>query len=175
MWTGMWQGEHMLVVNHPMWGTHACNIRVSYRVPTPAWLRRCGTRPADTMLAFGVDQRVLGAAKMSRRLLEEAASDCGGVVLQGFADIRAALQLFAEPYAQQQACAQRFPRRSPPRLGGKGPQAAAAEPPAACAEEGAGEKGGARCPRRSLEDGAMYAVITQPLVRMHVLVCTWSW
>lgn len=133
------------------------------------------------MLAFGVDQRILGAAKMSRRLLEEAATDCGGVVLQGFADIRAALQLFSEPYALQQAHAQRTPRRSPPRLGGKGPQvgggppAEVPQPPAACAEEGAGDKGGPRCPRRSLEDGAMHETLPQPLVRKYALVDTPSW
>lgn len=122
------------------------------------------------MLAFGVDERVLGAPKMSRRLLEEAAAACGGVMLQGFADIRAALQLFAEPYAMQQARAQRTPRLRPPRPGAPGACEGAPEPDtepgSACEEEGVAEKGAIRCPRRGLAAGVTHRV------HVHAPPCT---
>lgn len=115
---------------------------------------RCGTRPAETILAFGVDRRVLGASRMSRKLVEEAAAECGGVVLQGFADIRAALQMFAEPYAMQQAFAQRS-QPGPAAAEPHGVGGAEAALHAACGDADADDKGGApRCPRRGLEHGA---------------------
>ena len=114
---------------------------------------RCGTRQADTILAFGMDRRVLGASRMSRKLVEEAASQCGGVVLQGFADIRAAIQMFAEPYAMQQARAQ-CPSTEPPSTADPTAEATLA---AACGEEAAGDKAGAtRCPRRGLVHGMIH-------------------
>eukprot|EP00892_Ulva_mutabilis_P009416 jgi/Ulvmu1/6847/UM031_0052.1 len=128
------------------------DLRLSQPASTGAYIR-CGTRAAETILAFGVDQRVLRASRMSRKLVEEAATECGGVVLQGFADIRAALQMYAEPYAMQQAFAQRTSQRSSSSAGApEAPAPAEAALKAVCGEDESGDKGPApRCPRRGLE------------------------
>lgn len=58
---------------------------------------RWGHKAEDTLLALGVDDRVLAASRMTRPLLESAAAACGGIVLHGFPEIHTAFRALAYP------------------------------------------------------------------------------